>query len=404
MIPKVKYRIASFNIRQFSNNSVSHGSGTDSKKDLETIARIINDNEIDIIAIQEIRGKIAFKELLTSIAYGYSRDITAEMLEQPAADGNKKLSSELMGSDYLACSAGKWQGRWTHPNSKWGTAIAEEGYAFIWNSDKFELPQNDRGRVQPVIKHKKEIYFIRPPFYGRFVTKNTGAKFEIRLLNTHVLYTKNAKLKKLRDSGIDIDMLESYDSKDRMEIKQQMLNHGLSPLEVNVLEKFASQDDIERRKSEVRNLVNEILTREEDDKKYGSYVFMLGDYNLNLKSEKVPYKNRTAIIEDKIIYAPGNINEIKEYIITQNGLSTLKSPPQKDQESDMEYKILAGENRFANNYDHFTYNINMTSDDGRGIYIGEAKRIDVLSKYGITNRDYFERISDHLPIIMEIGF
>lgn len=399
-----KYRIASFNIKQFSDNSAFHTSGNDSKKNLDVISQIVRDNEIDIIAIQEIRGKIAFKELMSAIAYGYTKDTTAEMLEQPAGDGDKTLHSELTGDDYLACSAGKWQGRWTHPNSKWGTAIAEEGYAFIWNTEKFDLPQNDRGRVQPVIKHKNEHYFVRPPFYGRFITKNIPVKFEIRVLNTHVLYTSKAELKKLKDTGIDVDMLESNDPTERMAVKKQILDQGVTPIELNTLEKFAAQNDVERRRSEVRNLITEVMAREEDNRGLGSYVFLVGDYNLNLKNSEANYKNKSATIEDTVIYAPRNHNEMKVYKITQSGLSTIKSPPKNNDEKSKEYEEMVGEARYANNYDHITYNVNMTDPNGRGIHIGEAKRIDVIERYGLSNREYFERISDHFPIMIEIGF
>ncbi len=406
MVPRVTYRIASFNIKQFSDESAFHGNGKDSKKDLDTIARIVKDNNIDIIAIQEIRGKLAFKELISAIAYGYAKDITASILEQPWGDGKSMLSSQTVGMDYLACEAGNWAGRWTHPNSKWGTAIAEEGYAFIWNKNRVDLPVNKRGRVQPVIKHKKEIYFVRPPFYGRFITKDIGVNFEIRLLNTHVLYTKNAKLKSLKDSGIDVELLNSENQAERMRVKRELLE-VLTPLEVDIIEKFSNQNDIERRRSEVRNLITEVMEREETDNGYGCYLLMLGDYNLNIFNPNTPYKNRRATIEDTIIYAPDSKNgEMKTYKIIQNELTTLKTPPQVEKDPDGLYDKQNGIIRFSNNYDHFTYNENMNrnGDGGRGIYLSKPQTINALDKYGISNRDYFERISDHLPIMIEIGF
>lgn len=393
--PRVIYRIASFNIKQFSDNSVVHSGAKDSKKDLETISRIINDNDIDIIAIQEIRGKLAFKELISSIAFGYSKDITAEVREEPSGDGQQLLKSELYGADYLACKAGKWQGRWTHPNSKWGTAISEEGYAFIWNTDKFDLKENKRGKIQPVIKHKKETFFVRPPFYGRFVTKGL-VPFEIRLLNAHILYTKNAKLKKLKDSGIDIELLNSPNKIERMKVKKEMLDYGLSPVEIDVLEKFSVQDDIERRKSEVHNLIREVLSGEEDNNGSGAYAFLLGDYNLNISNIEGQYKNKKAIISEEIPIFYGSKNS-KIYLVTQKQLSTLKIPKDDDLSGGTEGKL-------ANNYDHFTYNKNLTEESGRGVYISNPKVIDVITEYGISANEYFTRISDHLPIMIEIGF
>lgn len=402
MKARVIYRIASFNIKQFSDESAFHRSGRDSKKDLDVIARIIRDNDIDIIAIQEIRGRLAFKELLSSIAYGYATDITSSVLEQPCGDGKALLLTEKYGDDYLACEAGKWAGRWTHPNSKWGTAIAEEGYAFIWNTDRIDLPLNKKGRVQPVIKHKKEIFFVRPPFYGRFVTKDISVNFEIKLLNTHVLFTKNAKLKSLKDSGIDIDLLNSPDKSERMRVKQELREAHLTPLEINTLEVFINQNDIERRRNEVRNMITEIL-ESEDNGKDGCYALMLGDYNLNLVNSSSPYKDRRATIEDSVKYVHRN-GEIKEYRIVQSTLSTIKSPTKIEKDPEGLYDRLVGDDRLSNNYDHFTYNENMNQMNGRDIYISEPQTIKVLDKYGISAREYFNRVSDHLPIMIEIGF
>ena len=401
---KVTYRIASFNIRQFTKDSVYHDKNRDSRKNLKIIADIIKDKEIDIIAIQEIRHKNALKELISALANGYCKDITIEMLEQPGIDGTSKLKSENMGADYLACYAGKWQGRWTHPNSKWGTAISEEGYAFVWNSDKFDLAYNSKGKVQPVIKHKKETYFVRPPFYGRFITKNIGPEFEIGILNTHVLYTTNAKLKKFKELGIDIDALLSDEKKTRMDIMMELRKAGLKPIEIEVAMNYLKLNDVDRRRREVHNLVSEVLADEEDRRGFGSYLFMMGDYNLNLANSNSNCISKRASIDDRIILWPEKRNEIKEYMLTQDKLTTLKIPPRKDEEAIKKYANLKDEDRFANNYDHFTYNVNMTQKDGRDIYISESKRINVLDDYGLMNNEYFQTISDHLPIMIEIGF
>lgn len=407
MNAKSYYRIASFNIKQFSDPSVFHGGSNDSKKDLDSIARIIIDNNIDIIAIQEIRGKLAFRELISTLAYGYAKDITADVLEEPSAEGEQKLITEKQGDDYLACKAGRWEGRWAQPHSKLVTAIGEEGYAFIWNTEKIDLAENERGKVQPVIKHKSEFYFVRPPFYGRFVTKDIGPKFEIAILNTHVLYTANKDIYALRGSGIDYELINSSDKNERLKVKQQLLE-VLSPSEVDALERFSNQKDIERRRSEVKNLITEVLEREET--KLCRYVFLIGDYNLNISDGTAKFKNTSAIIEDRIVYAKGRAYE-RTYVIKQTQLSTLKSPPKEEKDPDDEYGKLQGDDRFSNNYDHVAYNYDMRMRDYttgemicRDIDISEPVTINALDTYGISNRKYFERISDHLPIVMEIGF
>ena len=393
------YKIASFNIKQFSNNSAFHKEGKDSRKNLQKISDIVNDNNIDIIAIQEIRGKIAFKELMSAIAYGYCTETTAEMLEKPGADdGQTKLYTQKLGDDYLACKAGKWQGRWAHPNSKWGTAISEEGYAFIWNTDRVVLPIKDRGEIQPVIKHKSEVYFVRPPFYGRFALKN-NLKVEFRLLNTHILYTKNAELKDLKELGYELEDLNSS-SYDKIFKTLRNPPYNYSILKIQELKKFASMDDIKRRRAEVNNLIKEVLARE-DDGGHAKYAFMLGDYNLNLAGSEA--KNQRASIEPVIWYQEGT-NDEKEFVIKQDKLTTLKTPPKAENDPNDEYGKLMLDERFANNYDHFTYNSQLSQPEGRGLDI-VVSRLDIDNNniIGLSSRDYFSSISDHLPIIIEIG-
>lgn len=408
MPAKSFYKIASFNIKQFSNPSVFHDRVNDSKKDLDMIAKIVSDNKIDIIAIQEIRGKLAFRELISAIAYGYVKENTADILEQPTADGEQRLITEIQGGDYIACIAGKWEGRWAQPHSKHVTAIGEEGYAFIWNTDRIDLATNERGKVQPVIKRKSEFYFVRPPFYGRFVTKDIGPNFEIAILNTHVLFSKNKEIKRLKDCGIDMDAFSSLNINNKKTYDELRKIYGLSPGEIATYKKLLNQNDIERRRSEVNNLVTEVMEREET--RFSRYVFLVGDYNLNISSSPYNYKTTSATIGDRIVYAKGRPYE-RTYIIKQTRLSTLKSPPKEDKDPDDEYGRLQGDDRFANNYDHIAYNYDMRMRDYisgdmicRDIDISEPVTINVLDGYGISNRKYFERISDHLPIVMEIGF
>ena len=72
MEEKSGIRIASFNIQKFSTISVLTKSNGETKKDLDTIGRIIRENQFDIIAIQEIYHKEALKELLEKLAMQYA--------------------------------------------------------------------------------------------------------------------------------------------------------------------------------------------------------------------------------------------------------------------------------------------------------------------------------------------
>ena len=118
------------------------------------------------------------------------------------------------------------------------------------------------------------------------------------------------------------------------------------------LKKLSSMDDIKRRRAEVNNLIKEVLARE-DDGGYAKYAFMLGDYNLNLENSDA--KNQRASIEPVIWYREGTSEE-KEFVIKQDKLTTLKTPPKEENDPNDEYGKLMFDARVANNYDHFTYN------------------------------------------------
>lgn len=76
MVEKSGLRIASFNIQKFSAISVMAKANGETKKDLDTIGRIIRENQFDIIAIQEIYHKEALKELLEKIAMDKWQGVT----------------------------------------------------------------------------------------------------------------------------------------------------------------------------------------------------------------------------------------------------------------------------------------------------------------------------------------
>ena len=143
----MSYKIASFNMCKFHENI--------NNKELIKIASAINNEKIDILAIQEIFSKGALDNLLAAL-----------------------------GSE--------WEGCWDSPNSR--SPSAAEGYAFAWRKNNIGLTKNREGKVfKPTIlnqyKMHKELYLkllekstkldpanainfqkklIRNPYYGRF--------------------------------------------------------------------------------------------------------------------------------------------------------------------------------------------------------------------------------------------
>ncbi len=141
------YKIGSFNCLNL---------GIAATKDISKFAEIINDEQFDIIALQEIKGQMALNRILT-----------------------------VLGSN--------WKGQ--------ADKIVND-YAFIWNTRRFELANAQemglRREYEPRIYKQYRIDrkagqkdLIREPYYARFFPVGGAAPYiEIRIINTHIRFSK----------------------------------------------------------------------------------------------------------------------------------------------------------------------------------------------------------------------
>lgn len=252
----MSYKIGSFN---FCN--LSYRSDENIKKSFENIADIIRREGYDIVALQEIISESALKLLLRYL--GNFWKYTFEVPETRRSDRRG------------------------------------EGYAYIWNSRRIDLVKKDDGNfTYPKIWKQYPHTFgemIRNPYYARFSPCGLigGSFFEIRLINTHLIFGKTVDNRKK-----EFDIL-------------------------------------------VKSIYNNI-----SDRRYGNnmpaYTIILGDYNLNLNREYTasPYLTETVEID--------NGNMIKTVITVQDELTTIKKPVDDGYGN----KVCDG---YANNYDHFSY-------------------------------------------------
>ncbi len=332
------YRIGSFNMYKFQ----AYRSDKEISKDLNKVAEIIRTERFDIIALQEIFSKTAMDMLLIR----------------------------------LGCN---WKGSWESPRS---TSIqAAEGYAFLWNTDRIELAEsvtvNGKRTYYPRIynqyrvdRTKGQHTLVRNPYYGRFHPIHTF--MEIRLINVHIMYSKN------RDSTSD--------------------NIG----------------DVRMRKNEIDTVVKSIYVKEAD-KRYGNnmpaYTLILGDYNLNLESSMASWPYVDEIIEVEEGQRIRRIKTVQEQLTTlrranaqkkvQEQLTTLRraNAQKKEINNQEEMEDIYSINKFANNYDHFSYDEQRF--DGIAIL---ADRIDTLNKYLQNDVERHRKIiSDHVPIVLNMN-
>ncbi len=313
------YRIGSFNMFKFSFQSDS-----EIKKDLMLISRIIKENRFDIIALQEVFSPNALERLL----------------------------------DYLGRY--EWEGVWDSPRSF--SSIAAEGYGFIWNKRRMRLStttQSDGTRkiFMPHIYNQYRVdrsigqsQLIRNPYYGRFEPTD-GSFCEIRLINTHILFSKGNNSRTVANELTDIGAVTMR--KHEFDILTQALYSSIA------------------------------------DKRYGNnrpaYTIILGDYNLNLRSSGATgaFLNEMVIVQDH--------GHIKRLVTVQDQLTTLKANKTEDKRDNSSY--------WANNYDHFTYDMDRFST----IY-AKSNKIDSVKTYCNDDYELHRRIvSDHVPVVLNIN-
>ena len=335
-------KIASFNVKNLSFG----GKG----RDLDRIARIIKENDFDIVALQEV---LSGGKILTGVK--------VSDLQGQAKAYDMSLKRRL--GDH-------WASAWRDPESKavsspyLGKDDRGEGYAFLWNTKKIELPKKTDGTlISPYIEHHYKIRgtnairLIRDPCVGRFKIK--GRTVEIRLINTHIVYGKP------KEANLDADF---------------------------------DLGAITMRKNEFKVLAGEIYNRVNSnhrDTSFVAYTIILGDYNLNLSESGIT----NAVLPDVMYFDQKGyeISSIESFspdlgysvYTLQSERSTLK----KDQPS------------FANNYDHFSM------DDHTKTQIGSVYRFDAVRKtayaedteeQAIFDR-YRNEVSDHIPVVVEIN-
>lgn len=229
----MNYRIGSFNLHRF---------GDDPNKDLDKIAEIILGEDLDVVAFQEVFGR---------------------------GVGTRRLLEEYVRHRFY-----KWDIRCSKENGDFSGS--GEGYAYIWNTRKFKLPESGQAgdlRFEPKVIDDMPGscgVFFRPPYYIRLLPCH-GGFFELRLINIHIFHG---------------------DSKDKISA-------------------------IERRQFEYKMLVQKIYPQINQEP-YGNfrsaYTIAMGDYNLSIFRPYIQNRSKAFLSE---VY---NYSEGREYAWIQQSL------------------------------------------------------------------------------------
>lgn len=278
----MEYRIGSFNMKNF---------GANSSKDFEVIAQIIEKENLDVVALQEIlsEGKGVRRMLEESTQYDLRNwDFCCD---NPRESSDSEKNIEMVTNDSRGeCYAYLWNKR--------SFKLAE--YTSVFNTKTFEP------RIINSLSNDVKVdcsFFARTPYYIR-LEPLFGGFFELRLVNIHIYYGDN------------------------------------------------SISSIIKRKIEFDTLVHDIYPAI-SYKRYGTfrhpYTIAMGDYNLNIFRPYTNTQSTNAYLSEVCEIEDGQ--KRVQVLTIQEQLTTLKNPT-TDNDCDSEF---GDGNYLANNYDHFSY-------------------------------------------------
>ena len=155
----MSYHIGSFNIRDFNYSNISR-EGEKIKRDFDKIAKIIVNENFDVVAIQEVNAESPLKHLTDVLNRKYKR--------------YNREYSYAYGGDMPTSSKDP------------------ERYGFIWNNKRLRLIDIPRKKNPSYYQNAGGVTLQRPPYYARFTARGMhgGTNFELRLVNVHILDSK----------------------------------------------------------------------------------------------------------------------------------------------------------------------------------------------------------------------
>lgn len=197
----MSYRIGSLNCLRF---------GRFSEKDDRTIAEMIMDYRLDVIALQEVKHQEAAERILRWLPLSW------------------RAFQDTRDTD----AAGAYP----------------EDYAFLWNTDS--LTECSKDGHPHVFEQVKSNDFIRRPLYGRFRPThgacNGGDNFEFRLINVHIYCGDNYKEdKERRKKEYRLLLNEVFSRVNRHGYQDTRVPYTLALGDYNVTMKWIQKEHVE---------------------------------------------------------------------------------------------------------------------------------------------------------------
>lgn len=210
------YRIGSFNCKKFSHISKS--------KDVLAFSRIIDEENLDIIALQEVTNKNAVELILKGLP--------------------------------------KY---WTGCHDSYGNSSSPNDYAYIWNTRR--LRECSKDKSPEVFTHVRSNNLVRKPYYGRFTPAGMigGAFFEFRLINTHIHFGSNTTVDmEKRKEEYRVLANEVYTRINKKRYGSNMPSYTILLGDYNMTNEWCARENIENQSIETFQYEETTLKSKED--------------------------------------------------------------------------------------------------------------------------------------------
>jgi endonuclease/exonuclease/phosphatase family metal-dependent hydrolase len=208
------YKIGSFNVRNLSEKS-SHN--------INSIATIIRDERLDVVALQEVLNETSLNRLLNGLGKGWvGKQVTPISLTvDKDPDFDDLVSSSFVKDSEFPMIQENLDDRFklkVDNNTYKENKNAAKGFAFIWNTSR--LCECSKRHEPLLVDFVPKAKLARTPLYGRFSPIGTrgGAFFELRLINIHIIWSGNLlidKEKRLKEFNFIADEVYTRLSKHR---------------------------------------------------------------------------------------------------------------------------------------------------------------------------------------------
>ena len=246
----------------------------------------------------------------------------------------------------------EWDSVWAQPKSeKTNTA---EGYAVLWKKGRFRIATG-MTKTERGLKKK-----------SAWALKQFAPRIQDAYKEDKVLYAGRLARDPLY---VRLEAIHSW-----FEVRL---------IDTHIMFGDNSTANIEARQHEFHVLTD--IYRSLSEKQYRSsrtsYTILLGDYNLCLgQSPEVP---------DHVPYYDRNKAVTQNIVTVQRQATSLKQHQKDDDPS-----------RYANNYDHFSYDEIWFRD---GHVIANCSRIDAVEFCNNNLEEYRRTVSDHVPVRLDVS-